>query len=348
MLKVMQPLMPSSDDILPYLRRIDEARIYTNFGPLHEELSTRLADYFGVTPDQIVLMSNATVALQASIELLIESGSDVGLPAWTFTATAAAVIAAGMKPKFLDVDNDWRVLLNDENPLLVDVLPFGAGLREDNQPQVRTVIDGAASFDALRNCGKNLRDDCILVVSMHATKLLGAGEGAVCIIKNKAWAERLKAWSNFGFELSSRLSETKGSNAKLSEFAAAIALASLDRWVETRKRLWDVRKRAFEISTSYNFRLAPPMRNEYISPYWIVEFESGKEKEELVRVLSQNKIESREWWAKGCHQMNAYSQYSNVKLEHTDILAERSLGLPFHAFMNDHDFEKLERVFRSL
>jgi dTDP-4-amino-4,6-dideoxygalactose transaminase len=162
---------------------------------------------------------------------------------------------------------------------------------------------------------------------MHATKLLGAGEGAVCIIKNKAWAERLKAWSNFGFELSSRLSETKGSNAKLSEFAAAIALASLDRWVETRKRLWDVRKRAFEISTSYNFRLAPPMRNEYISPYWIVEFESGKEKEELVRVLSQ---------------------YSNVKLEHTDILAERSLGLPFHAFMNDHDFEKLERVFRSL
>jgi dTDP-4-amino-4,6-dideoxygalactose transaminase len=293
-------------------------------------------------------MSNATLALQACVEMLIEGGVEVDLPSWTFTATAAAVIAAGAKPNFLDVDEEWRVLLNGQNSLLVDVLPFGTGLRTSNSQKTKTIIDGAASFDALRGCGKILQSESILVLSMHATKLIGAGEGAICIVRNEAWAERLRAWSNFGFESGSRISVAKGTNAKLSEYASAVALASLDKWSESRDKLQKIQKRVFEISAGFNLKLAPPMSDEHITPYWIIEFESGLEKEHAVSVLAKCQIETRDWWEKGCHQMEAYSRFSVTTLKQTELIAARSLGLPFHAFMTNQDFDKLEIAFRSL
>lgn len=348
MLKVMQPLMPSSEDLLPYLRRIDESKAYSNFGPLHHELSARLARYFSVSPQQVVLMSNATLALQASVELLAEIGSEVDLPSWTFTATAAAVIAARAKPNFLDVDENWRVLLNGTKSLLIDVLPFGAGLRTTGEYKSNTIIDGAASFDALKGCGPFLREDSVLILSMHATKLIGAGEGAICIVRDEIWAERMRSWSNFGFEQGFRISASKGTNAKLSEYACAVALASLDKWPETRDKLQLIQKLAFEFCERLKLRLAPPMNSEYVTPYWIIEFESGLDKVEAVRALAEYEIETRNWWEEGCHQMAAYSDFSTAELFQTEKIAARSLGLPFHAFMTIKDFDYLEKAFRSL
>ena len=38
---VLRPLLPTADRLVPYLRRIDATRIYTNFGPLACELERR-------------------------------------------------------------------------------------------------------------------------------------------------------------------------------------------------------------------------------------------------------------------------------------------------------------------
>ncbi len=345
---MMQPLMPTADDLMPYLRRIDEAKVYSNFGPLHSELISRLSSYFVVEHDQIVLMSNATIALQAAIEISTEKGSKIELPAWTFTATPSAAISAGTKPFFLDIDNEWRAIPRLDSSCFLDVLPFGSGLRSIECVRKNTIIDGAASFDALKGCGPSLQQNVILVISMHSTKLLGAGEGAVLITKNMNYAQILKSWSNFGFSPSSRLSDFKGTNSKLSEYAAAVALASLDRWPETRSHLMRIKDKAFQISKDFNLKLAPPMIGNYITPYWLVEFESGTEKNRMVQILREDNIESREWWAKGCHKMPAYLEYVDGELRNTDLVAARSLGLPFHAFLTDRDFEKLEIAFRKL
>ena len=41
---VLRPLLPRAERLLPYLRRIDETRIYSNHGPLSGELERRLAE----------------------------------------------------------------------------------------------------------------------------------------------------------------------------------------------------------------------------------------------------------------------------------------------------------------
>ena len=65
---VFVPKLPTAEDLLPYLREIDLARTYSNFGPMVLRLHSELAQYFGVRVDQIVTLANATLALEGAIQ----------------------------------------------------------------------------------------------------------------------------------------------------------------------------------------------------------------------------------------------------------------------------------------
>src|SRR5262245_17204187 len=98
---VMRPKLPNADRLLPYLRRIDSGRLYSNFGPLTVELQNRLALHFGMPPDCVVCASCGTAALMAAI--LATAGPATRdrpyalVPAFTFAATAAAVELCGYR-----------------------------------------------------------------------------------------------------------------------------------------------------------------------------------------------------------------------------------------------------------
>ena len=105
---VLRPMLPTADQVLPYLRRIDNARIYTNFGPLSLELQERLARMFGTGDNSIICASSGTSALIGAI--LASAGMGRAsrplamIPGLTFPATAAAAERCGYKPYFVDVD----------------------------------------------------------------------------------------------------------------------------------------------------------------------------------------------------------------------------------------------------
>src|SRR5689334_14181508 len=94
-LAVARPELPNADALLPYLSRIDEARWYSNFGPLLTEFEARLAARF--RPEaQVVTCVNGTQAISLCLQAMqLPPGSLCALPAYTFVATAHAVIAAG-------------------------------------------------------------------------------------------------------------------------------------------------------------------------------------------------------------------------------------------------------------
>lgn len=347
----MKPRMPRAEDIQPYLQQIDESGIYSNFGPLSSKLISRLAEYFGAPEDCVVLMSNATLALYGSLYILSENGAGKHLvmPSWTFTASASAAVLAGLEVEFEDVDDQWRVKSKPDDQFILDVLPFGEGLRDESTSLIKEkwrVIDGAASFDALHRAATHLSEKSILVVSMHATKLLGAGEGGVCITGSADIAKQLKAWSNFGFD-GTRDSKTIGTNSKLSEYTCAVGLASMDRWDETREILFRNMKKAIAVSEESNLRVISSMSNNFVSPYWIVNFESREERDRIQMLLLSKEIETRTWWGAGCHTMNAYKHIHRRDLKNSEWAAATSLGLPFHAFLKDEDFKNIKAVLTS-
>jgi dTDP-4-amino-4,6-dideoxygalactose transaminase len=166
------------------------------------------------------------------------------------------------------------------------------------------------------------------VVSLHATKIFGIGEGGCVLCTDRALADEIRNRTNFGF-VGGRLSQTPALNAKMSEYHAAVGLAALDRWPETRAR-------HAKVSAGYVSALAGLSAVELLSGYgraWLantcdVKLPAGRA-DQILLALRARGIDSRQWWEKGCHRHPAFEHCPRLPLEVTDDLAGRVLGLPY-------------------
>ncbi len=78
-----------------------------------------------------------------------------------------------------------------------------------------------------------LDDKTPVVLSLHATKVFGVGEGGVVLCRDAELVKACKRDLNFGF-LGDRVAHTNGVNGKMSEYHAAVGLAELDGWPDKR------------------------------------------------------------------------------------------------------------------
>ena len=343
-IKIMEPTGPKMREIHKYLRIIDKNGIYTNFGPLHDKLIFEFSKYFKINQNKIVLLSNATLALIGAIATTPNEYKVWQVPSWTFTATPSAIVAAGRSPRFVDVDEDWRAKFSSKKHNWVDVLPFGDEMRisYDKKPNDFLVIDGAASFDSLKNINFGSLNSTAIILSLHATKLMSAGEGGVFITNDELWAKRLRNWSSFGFDFKNRVSDSLGINGKFSEYNAAVGLASFYKWEINRERIVHLTERVNEISNKYSFYVTPAMRKGLATPYWIVQLKTNSQKVKLMKQFKLLGIETRDWWAAGCKQMPAFNKFATESLVNTKKLSETTIGLPFHLKLTNADLNRID------
>lgn len=356
-IRTLVPSMPSTSQLKPYLSRIDESRWYSNFGPLSEELSERLARHLGVSQENVCLIGNATLGIQAVTEIAInDDEACVELPSFTFPASAMAVHSARRKMKFVDVDESMRCTPSLEARYVLDVLPFGARAREElwmNDLSL-LIIDGAASFDALRNFGKTSPRNIpwALVISLHATKLIGAGEGGLVVSNDETLIRNIRAWQNFGFDTGSsksRSSQFYGTNAKMSEYACAVGLASFDRWEKIRNSYSNLQSKANRMSQTFGLKVHQAMDEKFVNPYWIIQPNDFETTERITELCEKERIETRLWWQKGCHLMPAFESVDRTKLVKTEDISSRYVGLPFHLYLPEYYWELIENIIeRSL
>ena len=348
---ICRPYMPGTARILPYLKQIEAARWYSNYGPLISQLETRLAERLDQTAS-VTSLCNATSGIALSLQALgAAPGSLCILPSWTFVASAHAVVQAGLIPWFHDVDLDTWML--DPNAVAASlktapgpvgaILPVAAfGRMPDtrawtglhSKTGIPLLLDAAAAFDGLRDVS------IPAVVSLHATKALGAGEGGYLATTDTALSSAVRTAANFSFS-GSRIAQSAGGNAKLSEYAAAVGLASLDIWPMTRVRYmrvaWHLRMACSELA---EVGFQPGWGTDWISSVCVVRLPDGKAS--AIRChLEAAGIETRQWWGQGCHTSPAFSNAPRMTLETTERLARSTLGLPFAA---DFTPEMIQRV----
>lgn len=350
LIKVLVPKGPSSGDLLKYLQEIEKNKWYTNFGPLHNQLIYEYSKYFKVNEDKIVLLSNATLAIAGAVATSGAKNKTWFVPSWTFSATPAAIFFGGGIPHFIDVDNDWRASLKLKYKNVLDVLPFGDSLRNNTQDIKNDflVIDAAASFDALRNITLGNSRSIGVIVSLHATKLISSGEGGIFITNDSNWASRVRSWSRFGFETGSRISSNAGINAKISEYSAAVGLASFKKWSVSRSKILDLTEKVISISNKSGLEISPAMKKGYATPYWIVKLKDNNQKVLLTREFANSNIETRDWWENGCARMPAYKKYLSETLINTKNLSKTTIGLPFHLDLTDSDLHRIESTLMKI
>jgi dTDP-4-amino-4,6-dideoxygalactose transaminase len=360
-IQVLRPQLPTSQEILPYLRRLDNARVYANFGPLVGEFENRLASKLRVGAVRVVTTSSGTAGIMAAV---LASKSPTKrrpyalLPSFTFTATALAVERCRFKIYFADVDpQTWALdpdaLLNhpalDRIGLVVPVAPFGrpiaqaAWLKFREQTGIPVVIDAAASFFCIEKTAARFIGEIPTVFSFHATKSFGIGEGGCVVSTDNDLAQRIQQVTNFGF-LDSRESQVTGFNGKLSEYHAAVGLARLDSWPSHRATLLNqsaIYEALFAAGgRAGSFFGAPEVDGNYALFF----SDTVQQAKQIQRCLESDNIDFRYWYGSGVHLHRAFSGAARDDMSVTENIGARIIGLPMAPDLSQWEMERVARA----
>ena len=337
---VSKARLPEFDHIAGYLRRIDANRWYSNGGPLAREFEARLAARAGAGPECVTTVANGTIGLTLALEALEPpAGTLCMVPAWTFAATAHAIRLAGVVPWIVDVDREtWALEPSLAEALLphapgdvsvvLPVAPFGHPVdpapweRFRERTGVAVLLDAAAAFDTIE------ASSIPAVVSLHATKIIGVGEGGYVVSTDAAFVRDVQRRANFGFR-GSREARVAGTNGKISEYTAAVGLAALDIYPSTRSDF-------MRVGADYRRGLAGKndvFIQDGFAEDWIASTISvsapATGAETITLSLANNGIGSRRWWGGGLHRHAAFQSFPRGSTENTDQLVDSVIGLPF-------------------
>jgi len=359
---VCRPLLPDLKQITPHLEGIDRRRWYTNFGEATFELSARLAAHFGLEKGQSVTASSGTDALTGA--LIAVAGRATAkrpyclMPSYTFVATAAAALNAGYQPYFVDIDpRSWALdpeglsghpMLRRAGAIIV-VAPYGRPVMQAGWERlaaatgVPVVIDGAAGFDAIAADPAATLGHVPVMLSLHATKVFGVGEGGLVLCRDDELVRRCTRALNFGF-LGDREALVAGFNGKMSEYHAAVGLAALDAWPGTR---------AAFLAVAASYRRAAQRRGlgdsiiaeaSWASGYVLYRAASATAAAIAMRRLGEAEIDVRLWYGLGCHRQPAYQAFARDELPATEALAPCAIGLPVAVDLTEEVIENTVAV----
>ncbi len=331
MIPLLVPDLPTTEELIPWLKCIDNNKWYSNFGPLVQKFESELTDLLG---SNVTTVNSGTSALELSLLALeLPIGSKVLLPAFTFPATVTAVKYIGLQPIFTDIDpNTWLLTPNIARQILdkltydvvIPVTTFGHPQPTDewdkfsNATGVKVLIDAASSFGN-QPIGKH----CIVIFSLHATKAFGIGEGGLVVSNSADFIRQVRALSNFGFENGTIVKS--GSNAKLSEYHAAVGLAQLKRWNRiTQKRglIWSIYQK-YLAKTSLQ-----SMPENHVPAILSVKIQDD------IPILANKYIKTRRWYYPPLYKHPAFIDIVKISPQEDDYLPITEnlslLGLPFH------------------
>jgi dTDP-4-amino-4,6-dideoxygalactose transaminase len=247
---VTQPHLPPLDEFIPYLEKIWENKILTNGGPFHQQLEKALAAHLGI--EFLSLFTNGTLALVTALQALRITGEVITTP-YSFVATAHSLLWNGIKPVFVDIDEQTMGLdparieaaITPQTTAIVPVHCYGrpcdveAIQKIADNYNLKVIYDAAHAFGVLEN-GKNiLQHGDLSILSFHATKVFNTFEGGAIICHDAKAKQRIDHLKNFGF-VDETTVVAPGINGKMSEINAAFGLLQLnhiDYAVETRRQL---------------------------------------------------------------------------------------------------------------
>ena len=256
-------------------------------GPQTRELEAALAARLGA-PAAIAVSSGSDALMLALLALGIGAGDAVVVPAFSFFATAGAVVRVGAQPVFADIDRttfvsraeEFRTAIDREfdrsagrhvhrttgarlaallpvhlygracamEPILALARETGAAVVEDAAQAIDCRLGGVA-------VGRFGAAGCF---SFYPTKNLGgAGDGGLVTCEDAALAARITRLRSHGADGGAYEHHEVGINARMSELAAAVLNAKL-----ARLGAWTARRR--ELATLYRKELADAARTGLI------------------------------------------------------------------------------------
>ena len=331
-------------------------------GPITRALEEAAADRFGVA--NCVAVSSCTTGLLLVLQALGVDGS-VGVPSFTFAATAHAIRWNGLEPHFLDCDpNTWCLTsetVEGQISALVAVHVSGVPCDVQRLEESASKLGAPLVFDSAHGAGASVSTDSGLrplggfglaeVFSLTPTKVLSGAEGGLVTTNDAALAEQIRVARNYGNpgDYDTRF---PGLNGRLSELHAALALVAFDyleERVEHRNRVADRYRALLGGVPGVGFQqVRQGDRSSYKDFTILVTDEFGCSRDQVVAALDAEGVATRQYYSPPVHRQQAYADLPSRVLPVTEALGDQVISLPIWSHLPLGDVDRVADTIRRI
>lgn len=380
-----RPSLLQWDTVKDSIQRIYESGMLTN-GKWVAELEKRAANYLGV--EHAIACSNCTAGLMLLLGTLdphavpwispadihrnvaewVGPKSEVIIPGFTFSATYQAIEWNGLKPVFVDVDDDCNISVEAVRaaitPRTAAILAVhisgnpcdGIGLEKvAREAGIPLFFDAAHAFGAKVGTQSVAMFGKASVFSFGATKVIGVGEGGLITTNDDELAERLRKAVNHGHVPDSLdyAADAKGFNARMQEIPAYLACMGIERIDELCERRAEIRQAYMdELDGKHGIKFVPVRSNSqpswkdvaiFVNPEVGFDFRSRDNMQHSLGILG---IQTKAYYHPACHKLNRVA--SGARLPNAERLAKSVLALPCYTDMGVDEIEAVCNAIHAL
>jgi perosamine synthetase len=337
--------------------------MYWTSGPKSKEFEKMIAEYLG--RKYAVVFNSGTSALHATVLAHRIKEGEVIVPSFTFIATSNALLMAGVKPVFADIEEETFGLDPEDVKERVTgrikaILPVHYGgspcrirelkeIAEDHK--ILLIEDAAESFGAKIGREKVGSFGDSAMISFCQNKVVTTGEGGAVATDSQEIYERLRLVRSHGrLENMDYFSTWKemdyvvlGYNYRMSDITAALGISQLekiDKVVQMRRR--NAAQLTKALSKVKN--IIPPMpRKDYYHIYqmYTVKMKEGREaRDKLASSLGERGVSAKVYFYP-VHLTHFYKDVLKYrcKLPVTEEVSQEVLSLPIYPSMTKEEIE---------
>jgi perosamine synthetase len=350
-MKVQRARPIVGDEEIEAAKRVLLSGMYI-LGPELKDFENKFASY--CKAKYAVGVNSGTSALILTLMALnLKKNDEVITAPNSFVATGNAIVLAGAKPVFVDIDPETYTIntdlleraINKNTKAIIPVHLFGHPA--DMEPIIDiakdkeiTTIEDAAQAHGAEYKGKligNIGD--VTCFSFFPTKnMTVGGDGGMILTKNEEIYRKCFMLRDAGRWDSKSRSEIFGYNMRLNEISAAIGkeqLKKLDGWNEKRRQIARI------YTKNLQDIVKTPVEKEWAKHIYHLYVIRNNRRDELKKFLNENGIETGIHYPIPIHLQPPFLKlgFKNGLFPITERYANLILSLPMSPAMNKNDVE---------
>lgn len=332
-------------------------------GPYAQEFEGKFAEYNQIK--HAVAVSSGSSALDVALAYYRLEGAEVIVPTNTFISDPNAVLLAGGKLVFADMNPDTlgidvedvkrKVSPRTKGVIVVHIAGLVCSQIQElkefcNEKGIFLLEDCAHAHGASLDGKKAGTFGDVGCFSFYPTKVMTACEGGMVITNNDELAEEAKCLRTCG-QNSERAMVTLGHNWRMSELSAIVGknqLEHLDEFIDNRNRIArQYEEMLSDVSDVTLFKAAPNFRHSYYK--YPLKLAEGIDRFKVAALMKDKfEVETGHVYYPPCHLHPYYLEHYRAKdgdLVNAERVLRQVLCLPMHAALTD---ENVKYVVKSL
>jgi len=316
----------------------------------------------------------------------VSPGDEVIVPTVTFIAAVNAAVYLNTEPVFMDADEFYNMdivktieFIKKETlfrkgcsyskqtgkriAALIPVHVFGNAVNLEElvkickERNIKVIEDATESLGTRYSIGRNKGKFTGLIgdigcYSFNGNKIITAGGGGMIVTNNQKFAQKAAYLVSQAKDDAVRyIHKEVGYNYKMTNLHAAVGVAQFEKLQEhinIKKSNYDYYKANLDTIKGIHIAATPPYaeNNHWMYALQIDAVKYGKNREEVMQMLSGNAIQSRPLWYLN-HLQEPYKNSRKYRVENAGKLLENTLNIPCSVDIEKEDMDRVIRVLEN-